>query len=253
MKDPNTPIFQRKTLEAAMATNCTYYHGMSAQERFDVETPILLHALDNLLREAENVMDYGVGVGRVAKAILENYPHVQIIGIDNSENMLDHARRYVPRRYFEDGRIVLYTPEQIEAIKKGSIDLALAVYVLQHVDDRLLAKAIHNMDVVINDSGNLYVLNSKRRAVPRIHRIEMYEKVRRILWFLESYSTNRQVQRIAIKLDNRLLLHDDGVDVRAELEKVFLPSQEAPLSGNPHIERLMKGHFSLLYKKRSRD
>mgnify|MGYP001582826533 FL=1 len=250
MKDLNEIIFTRSTLEAAMATNCTYYHGTSAQERFKLETPVLLDALDGLLRNSERVIDFGIGVGRLTKAILDRYPHAKVIGIDNSEKMLQYTSKYITPKHFWDGRIELYTSEQLGRIKTASIDLILAVYVLQHVTQEALGQILEDFRRVMGDSGKLYVLNSKKRVVPREDRIDTYCTIRRLFGFLERYSKHKQIQRLLVKLDNKLLLHDDRIYVQSELENRFISLGDIPLQGNPHMERLMRNHFSLLYKKR---
>jgi cyclopropane fatty-acyl-phospholipid synthase-like methyltransferase len=249
MKDPNEVIFTRKTLEAAMATNCSYYHGMSVPERFRMETSVLLEALDEQLKNSERVVDFGMGVGRVTKAILENYPHVQVRGVDNSVNMLEHARKYIPAGYFAQGRVELYTTEQLGQISTGSIDTVIAVYVLQHVASELLPAMFNEFDRMLADNGKLYVLNCKRRAVPDMSRMGLYKHLRQLFSFLERHCHHKQVQRLSIKLDNKCLFHDDGVVMPDELDQRFEALDDIPLNTYPHIDRLMKNHFSKFYGK----
>jgi len=247
IKDPNEFIFTRDSLDAAMTTNCTYYHGMSARERFGVETDVLIRALEAELTGARRVLDYGLGVGRMTRAILEHHPHIKVLGVDNSESMLRHARGYIPDEHFEEGRLELLPAERLHEIETGSIDLILTVYVLQHVDGESLPGLIGQFRRLLRGGGKLYVLNAKTRAVPRKEQLDRYKRFRKWLGIFERYSGRKQIQRLLTKLDNKSIYHDDGLDVSAELEKRFEMLREAPLDGHPHIRRLMKNHFSRFY------
>ena len=250
MKDPNEPIFTRRNLKAAMAAVCGYYHGHSVQERFKVETPAIVGALDDLLQKSETVLDYGIGVGRVAKAILEQYPHIQVIGVDNSKKMLELTREYIPHKYFTEGRIRLYDTLSLHCIADGSVDLMLAIYVLTHISAPCLEGTVNHIERLMKDDGKLYVLNQIGRAVPREKRWGIYKKLRKVFGFLESLCEYKQGQRFMLKLDNRTIIHDDGIDIQAVLEKNFEPLYDVPLGGHPLIERLMRKHFSRVYAKR---
>jgi len=250
MKDPNELIFTRSTLEAAMATNCGYYHGHSVQERFAVETPILIKALDGLLRDCSIVMDYGIGVGRVTKAILKQYPHLRVIGVDNSDRMLGFARQYIPTEYFDEGQVELYSTQDLKKIGSASIDLILAVYVLMHISERNLETTFDELSRVMNEQAKLYVFNQTGRSVPRENRWGIYRGLRVLTGFLDEISQYKQAQRMLLKVDNRTIFHNDGIDIQKELEKKFRPLHDVPLDSHPLVELLMRRHFSRVYAKR---
>ena len=250
MQDPNEIIFTRATLPSAMSTNCGYYHGVSVQERFAVETPALVGSLGEYLQNTNTVLDFGIGVGRFTKAILDQYPQVNIIGVDNSRNMLNHAQHYIPANYFRQGRIRLYTPDQIDTIQLASVGLILAVFVLQHVTAGLLEPTFDKFDRLLKEDGKLYVLNRLGRAVPREDRLRLYASLRRMLRFLEYYCEYKQVQRLSQKLDNRCLVHDDGINIQEELSRRFIPIADITFNTHSHLERLTRKHFSRLYGKK---
>lgn len=247
MKDPNEVIFTRATLESAMATNCSYYHGMSVQDRFDLETGILIEALNPIIKESIRVMDFGLGVGRVARALLEKYPNVNLVGVDNSESMLHHAREYIPKKYFERGRIKCFTSNQINEIPDNSIDFILGIYVLQHIDSALLPQVLDQWSRISKEEGKIYVLNCNRRAVPRQDRFGLYNELRRLFGFFEYHCEHKQIQRLSIKLDNKCLFYDDGIDIQQELAQRYTPEREIHLNVHPHMEKLMGNHFSIVY------
>lgn len=250
MKDPNEVVFTRARLESAMATNCSYYHGMSVQDRFELETKILMEALDPHLNGVHTVMDFGLGVGRVSKAILDKYPNVRIIGVDNSQSMIEHSKEYIPPRYFNNGRIDCVSIDEMQKIAPTSVDLILGIYVLQHVDSTLISGIFDQWSKVLKDEGELYVLNSKGRGVPKQDRFGLYNSLRKVFRFFEYHCDHKQIQRLSIKLDNKSLFHDDGIDIQKELATRYNTFKDIPLNGHPHIERLMRNHFSRVYTKR---
>ncbi len=253
MNEPNEVIFTRATLDSAMATNCSYYHRMSVQERHKLETRILLDALDPIMDGVKRVMDFGLGVGRVTKAILERYPDVNVIGVDSSHSMLEHAAGYIPKRFFEEKKVDCIPIDHLPSIPDESIDLILGIYVLQHVDQDLLPKILDQWERVSKKEGKIYVLNGYRRAVPKEKRFGLYKVLRKAFRSFEYHCDHKQIQRLSIKLDNKCLLFDDGVDIQDELSGRYAPVKDIPLDGHPHIERLMRNHFSRVYTRRNRN
>lgn len=109
----------------------------------------------------KTVLDFGCGIGRLSKALLEQYG-CRVLGVDISPDMRRMAAEYV-----NSDRFSVISYEMFCALaERGGLkaDCAIAVYVLQHVFDpahdiKLLSRAV---------ADKLLVLNLKHRAVPVI-------------------------------------------------------------------------------------
>ena len=122
-------LFKPKNLEEgknAVVGNC---NGFTMQQRWEAETPafakkILEHL--KLKRKEGYIIDYGCGVGRLAKEILLRDPTVNLLGVDDSQDMLNQAEAYV-----DNPKFYPQLPNSIAS--EIEVDLAYCVYVLQHV------------------------------------------------------------------------------------------------------------------------
>lgn len=120
-------------------------------ERWDVETPIFADIISNELYkiDAKTVLDYGCGVGRLAKAIIHKNSNINVYGVDASPEMLEQAIKYV-----SSDRFIPMIPDEFNSRKA---DFAYCVYVLQHIPALYLREAIRR----ISDSSNkLFLVNS---------------------------------------------------------------------------------------------
>ena len=61
----------------------------------------LVAAVDHL--EPATIVDLGCGSGGLTATLLERWPAARIIGVDTSEEMIEHARRRAGRRCFRSG------------------------------------------------------------------------------------------------------------------------------------------------------
>ena len=110
--------------------------------------------------EKSIVIDYGCGIGRIAKELIKRYG-CYVVGVDISQNMRALAVGYV-----QSNRFFACSPEILDAlIERGfAADVAVAVWVLQHCvipsDD---VERIHR---ALTPEGKLFVLNNIYRAVP---------------------------------------------------------------------------------------
>ncbi len=127
--------------------------------RWEHETAILLDMIDEHinLTEASWVLDYGCGVGRLAKGLIERH-NCRVVGADTSPNMRALAASYVKSdRFFA-------CPPAFVPYLSIRFDFALAVWVLQHCRDP--DDAISLISIMLADRGRLFVANEKRRLVP---------------------------------------------------------------------------------------
>ena len=94
------------------------------------------------LRGDEVVLDAGCGTGRLTAELLAALPHGRVIGIDQSQNMLNSARAHLAQ--FE-GRVRLVACDLLhlpfEAAFEGIVSTAAFHWVLDH--DRLFANLRH--------------------------------------------------------------------------------------------------------------
>ena len=148
----NPQVFDVRDVEQAKRIILTEIpSGATTQERWQQETPLLVELLDRFaLTEDDVVLDYGCGIGRMAKALIDRFS-CKVIGIDISPTMLALATDYV-----DDSRFTAMTIEQCDELNL-EFDAAIAVWVLQHCrtpeDD---IAAIHRH---LKSNGQLAVVN----------------------------------------------------------------------------------------------
>jgi SAM-dependent methyltransferase len=106
------------------------------------------------------VLDYGCGIGRIAKELIR-FAGCRVIGVDISESMRRLALDYVA-----DERFSAHSPEEFDRLIEAGerADGAYAVYVLQHC----LAPAsdLDRIKRALREGSRLYVANSILRWVP---------------------------------------------------------------------------------------
>jgi SAM-dependent methyltransferase len=113
-----------------------------------------------VLTDQSTVVDYGCGIGRVAKELIARHG-CRVIGVDISAAMRTMAIDYV-----KSDRFVAIAPDMLDGLVAGGFtaDAAIAVWVLQHCltpgDD------IGRIDAALKANGKLFVLNNIHRAIP---------------------------------------------------------------------------------------
>jgi len=88
----------------------------------------LVAAVDH--HDPSTVVDLGCGPGGMTATLLERWPETRITGIDSSEEMIAHARRWAVagRLEFEIGDLLTWRPQE-------SVDLMLASASFHWIDD----------------------------------------------------------------------------------------------------------------------
>jgi SAM-dependent methyltransferase len=106
------------------------------------------------------VLDYGCGLGRISKALIEKHG-CRAIGVDTSR-----AMRLLAPEYVLSERFVVWSPETLDKmIAKGfRADCCVSLWVIQHAFDPL--DVIGRMSRAVRPGGLLYVLNTVNRCVP---------------------------------------------------------------------------------------
>jgi SAM-dependent methyltransferase len=149
-----------ETIDDAVRVIVTPEAGLTSQRRWDTETLYLLGLIERWLKPKSLVLDYGCGIGRLAKPLVEKY-HCDVIGVDLSPNMRALAASYVESNCF-----AVVPPDMLYAINHHfwKCDFALAVWTLQHALD--LMQEINRIEMALRDGGKLFVVNNINRVVP---------------------------------------------------------------------------------------
>jgi SAM-dependent methyltransferase len=158
----NPDVFSVGSLADAKAIILTDEEGVDSGTRWESETPYLAELISaEIAPKAEQlVIDYGCGIGRLSKLMIEQFG-CTVIGVDISANMRALAASYVG-----SDRFFACAPAMLDDLLARGVraDAAIAVWVLQHCFaptediERLRAALVHR--------GRLFVVNNKDRAVP---------------------------------------------------------------------------------------
>ena len=157
-------VFDVTSMQQAMAIILTPEDdGFDTDRRWAEETAYLAPLIKANLNLAPSslVLDYGCGVGRLSKALIES-TGCSVVGVDISPNMRTFATRYV-----DSPRFTAMTPELLGTLVREHqllFDEAFSVWVLQHCvkveDDIALLRRSLGL------GGRLFVLNELGRCVP---------------------------------------------------------------------------------------
>lgn len=158
-------IFEVSDLESAMQIILTQETGMTTQERWEYETPYLVDEISRTLGldEKSCVLDYGCGVGRIARGLIERHKCF-VIGVDISTSMRQLAPEYV-----KSDRFSICAPAMLDRMVARGLRVthAYACWVIQHC---LAPEAdLARIDSALANDGRLFVLNSNHRFVPTDH------------------------------------------------------------------------------------
>ena len=155
-------IFEARDLASAMGIILTPETGTTTEERWEYETPYLADEIGRALElDADAcVLDYGCGVGRLAKALIERHGCF-VMGVDISTSMRQLAPGYVG-----SDRFAVCAPEMLDRmIAQGlRVTHAYACWVIQHC--AAPAVDLGRIEAALARGGRVYVLNNHRRCVP---------------------------------------------------------------------------------------
>lgn len=161
--DYNPQIFDVGSLDQAKRIILTREIGArgSTEERWKSETPFLAQLAIEHLQLGRNsvVLDYGCGVGRLARELIKLTGCI-VVGADISVSMRALAATYVNSRRFFTVHPYMLVPGRMNF----KFTHALSVWVLQHCLDP--NDDIRTIYEALPLGGRLLVVNNKRRALP---------------------------------------------------------------------------------------
>jgi len=159
-------VFETETIEDAKAIILTAERGASTDERWEAETPYLLELIAESCNITENsiVLDFGCGIGRIAKAVIEKF-NCKVVGVDNSQ-MTKLAVDYVNSPNFHAILSEEFQPSEFK------FDFAITVWVLQHCEDPILE--VQKIKQSLKSGGRLFCANNKFRCIPTWYKDEFF-------------------------------------------------------------------------------
>jgi len=223
---PTHQLFKTASFEEGRESVVGFCNGLPMSERWVAETPLFAKAILNELGEGERtILDYGVGVGRLAKEVLQQRSDVRVIGVDDSVDQRRYAKMYVD----DADRFQALAPQGLVE----QVDMAYCVYVLQHVPAIELRDVIQRIHYYLKPGGKLVYCSSDYRMAIRFDAIAFF--------------------------DDRCL----GVDIRSELNRFFEPERnlfsEDDLREHEILRRMVRGedgqgtglpHPAIVYRRR---
>lgn len=167
-------------------------------EKFDRETKFLVDAIEkqNIINENTLVYDFGCGMGRVAKELINRF-NCKVIGQDISPSMLMFAKLYT-------ANLKKFTGTHDYSIH-DSIDVALSIFALQHTEDP--KKEIDNIVNVLKPNGIFVLLNENKRYVPSGIDDERY-----VIWDDDKFDVFDYIQS-KLTLINKVQYMDKDTDI----------------------------------------
>lgn len=152
-------VFDATDLE--IAKNICLSKDARYPNKFEEETQFLIDFIkkQKIINSKTRVADFGCGVGRISKEIIENF-NCNIVGFDISTHMLLLAQQYVEN----------FTKFKIQKYKKNykwnkeKFDIFISSFVLQHSEHP--KEDINFIYENLNKNGLLILINEPERLLP---------------------------------------------------------------------------------------
>src|SRR5262245_23997134 len=157
--DPS--VFSVSDLTQAMKIILTP-EGSTTEHRWEVETPYVAELIAQTIDIKPNMLllDYGCGIGRLAKELIRRH-RCHVIGVDLSPSMRALAVSYVESDHFLTCSSLMLDTLTDRGLR---FDAAISIWVLQHClkpsDDILRLRQS------LKPGAGIFVLNNIYRAVP---------------------------------------------------------------------------------------
>lgn len=154
-------LFKPQSLEEGKHAVVGDCNGYSMEDRYRLETPLFAKAILRQKDLVYKILDYGCGVGRLAKEIINQKSFdvtLEVYGVDASRDMLRLAEANV-----DSPRFHVKTPPDLGDEK---FDIAYCVYVLQHVPAVEIRDILYRIHSHLNNDGVfIYCSSDYRMAI----------------------------------------------------------------------------------------
>lgn len=155
-------VFYVNNIADAKSIILTPERGTSTEERWEKETPYLVDQLGKelKLKSTDIVLDYGCGIGRLAKEIIAIYD-CTVLGVDISNQMLQLAISYI-----NSPKFIACSPTSLDRMITNGLKVnhAYSIWVIQHCLDPHLE--INRINYALKTGGYFYIVNSHHRCFP---------------------------------------------------------------------------------------
>jgi cyclopropane fatty-acyl-phospholipid synthase-like methyltransferase len=160
MNQYNPNFFMPSSLEHAKQIILTP-EDQTVDDRWKLETEWTIKLLDSLFDLTPNsvVLDWGCGIGRLSKTIIEKFD-CNVVGVDIEPKMLGYAVDYVNSSKFT-------TQSHTEFMQSNSTKKfthCVAVWVFQHSNK--LQFEIPTIHKSLTQNGKLFVVELDKKAIP---------------------------------------------------------------------------------------
>jgi tRNA (cmo5U34)-methyltransferase len=95
---------------------------------------------------AVSILDLGAGTGETSAAVKELHPSARLTGLDESPEMLEHARRRLPEAKFVAQRLQ-------DPLPAGTFDLVVSALAIHHLDGEDKADLFRRIAGVLRPGG----------------------------------------------------------------------------------------------------
>ncbi len=156
--DPS--VFNVDSVDRAKSIILTPDGKRTPEERWKDETEYLLPIIKAYCpTERASCLDYGCGIGRLARSLIEG--GWSVLGVDISPSMRRLAVGYVDSSDF-----IVCDPRALDLIIGwgARFDFALSIWALQHMVQ--VKEGIDRIAAALKPGGRLFVLNARQRFVP---------------------------------------------------------------------------------------
>lgn len=208
----NPGIFSVRTQEEAKRIILTAENS-TTEARWESETPMISELIGRHggFGPDSVVLDYGCGIGRIAKEIIARHG-CSVVGVDISPSM-----RALSVEYVNSDNFFACSPRSLGVLINGGLrfDGAVSIWVLQHCLKP--AEDIGLLRSAIKPGGSLLVVNNIHRAVPTVEKG----------WA------------------------NDGIDLRKSLENIFEKQADETLVSPTVPEALSGVTFWAAYKNKA--
>jgi ubiquinone/menaquinone biosynthesis C-methylase UbiE len=136
----------------------------------------------NLFNKDSIVLDWGCGIGRLAKPIIEKF-NCKVVGVDFQPNMLKYATEYVNNSNF-----TAISNEEFFQLPDDYFTVGIAVWALMHTMNT--PKIIEDIQKKLNYNSRFCVFDANDKAWP-VKPIDIHDGVTEDDILLEYYSMDR--------------------------------------------------------------